>query len=95
VPIRLPILEEREAVSIMVTATVLLVIGVIGMAAGLWLLYRKRQYVAGAFLFLAGLAVFFVGFAWPTDYVLVVDGGPSAMGAPEPPQPAPVDNEGS
>jgi len=79
----------------MVTATVLLVIGVIGMVAGLWLLMRKRQYITGVLLVLAGLAVFFVGFALPTDYVLVVDGGPSAMGAPEPPQPAPVSNEGS
>jgi uncharacterized membrane protein len=71
-----------------VTATVLLVSGVIGVVAGIWLLFRKRQLITGSLLLVAGLFLLLLGFVWPA--YIVGDSGDTEAPAPEVVMPVPM-----
>jgi hypothetical protein len=69
-----------------VTATVLLVLGVIVVIAGIWLLFRKSQRLSGSLLLIAGLFLLLLGYAWPAYIV----GDSSDTNPPEMVQPIPT-----
>jgi hypothetical protein len=71
-----------------VTGMVLLVAGVIGVVAGIWLLFRKRQLITGSLLLVAGLFLLLLGSVWPA--YMVGDSSDTEAPAPEVVMPVPM-----